>query len=177
MSVLSLDGVSPILPDGFHWIADTAIVIGNVKLETDASIWFGAVLRGDNERITIGRGSNVQDGAVLHTDPGFPLTVGADCTIGHRAILHGCTIGEGSLVGMGATILNGARIGRNCLIGAATLITEGKEIPDGSLVLGAPGKVARALTAEELERLPRSAQRYVQNAKRFAAGLKPVIGG
>ena len=177
MSVLSLDGVAPMLPTGFHWIAETASVIGNVELETDASIWFGAVLRGDNERITIGRGSNIQDNSVLHTDPGFPLTIGPDCTIGHRAILHGCTVGEGSLIGMGATILNGARIGRNCLIGAAALITEGKEIPDGSLVLGAPGKVARALTAEELERLPRSAQRYAQNARRFAAGLTTIIGG
>lgn len=170
MSILSLDGVSPTLPDGFHWIADTATVIGNVEIEVDVGIWFGAVLRGDNEQILIGRGSNIQDLCVLHTDPGFPLTVGAGCTIGHRAILHGCTIGEGSLVGMGATILNGARIGRSCLVGAGALVTEGKEIPEGSLVIGAPGKVARELTEQEREGLVRSAEHYVDNARRFAAG-------
>ncbi len=171
MSLFSLGDKSPVLPAGFCWVAETASVIGDVSLEEDASVWFGAVLRGDNEPIRIGRGSNIQDLCVLHTDPGFPLTIGADCTIGHRAILHGCTIGEQSLVGMGATVLNGARIGRNCLIGAAALITEGKEIPDGSLVVGAPGKVVRGLTEEEIAGLARSAERYVENAKRFSGGL------
>ena len=172
MSLFSLEGKSPTPAAGFCWVADTASVIGDVVLEDDASVWFGAVLRGDNEPIRVGRGSNVQDLCVLHTDPGFPLTIGAGCTIGHRAILHGCTIGEGSLVGMGATVLNGARIGRNCLIGAAALITEGKEIPDGSLVVGAPGKVVRQLSEAELAGLARSAQHYVENAKRFAQTLR-----
>jgi carbonic anhydrase/acetyltransferase-like protein (isoleucine patch superfamily) len=174
MTLLALDGVTPIVPSGFHWIAPSASMIGNVAIEEDVGIWFGAVLRGDNERIRIGRGSNIQDLCVLHTDPGFPLTVGADCTIGHRAILHGCTIGDRSLVGMGATILNGARIGADCLIGANALITEGKEIPDGSLVVGAPGKIVRSLDADEIARLKRSAEHYVQNARRFAAQLKPL---
>ncbi len=171
MSLFSLDGRSTTLPAGFCWVAETASVIGDVILEEDVSVWFGAVLRGDNEPIRIGRGSNVQDLCVLHTDPGFPLTIGAGCTIGHRAILHGCTIGEQSLVGMGATVLNGARIGRNCLIGAAALITEGKEIPDGSLVVGAPGKVVRQLTEAEIAGVERSAERYVDNARRFARSL------
>lgn len=171
MSVLALDGITPILPQGFFWIADTATVLGNVEIGEDVGIWFGAVLRGDNERISIGAGSNVQDNSVLHTDPGFPLSVGTGCTIGHRAILHGCTIGDGSLVGMGATILNGARIGKNCLVGAAALVTEGKEIPDGSLAIGAPAKVVRPLTDSEIAGLARSAQNYVANARRFAAGL------
>ena len=171
MTLLSLEGKAPLLPEGFCWVADTATVVGDVKLEEDASIWFGAVLRGDNEPIRVGPGSNIQDLCVLHTDRGFPLTVGAGCTIGHRAILHGCTIGNGSLVGMGATVLNGARIGRNCLIGAAALITEGREIPDGSLVVGAPGKVVRQLTEAEIAGLARSAKHYVENARRFARGL------
>ena len=174
MAVLALDGVAPKLPQGFCWIADNATVIGNVELGDDVGIWFGAVIRGDNERITVGRGSNIQDGAVLHTDPGFPLTIGAGCTIGHRAILHGCSIGEGSLVGMGATILNGARIGQSCLVGAGALVTEGREFPDGSLVIGAPAKLARELSADELARLRRSAEHYVANARRFAAGLRPT---
>jgi carbonic anhydrase/acetyltransferase-like protein (isoleucine patch superfamily) len=172
VSLFALDGKSPVLPPGFHWIAESAAVIGDVTLEEEASVWFGAVLRGDNEPVRIGRGSNIQDLCVLHTDPGFPLSVGAYCTIGHRAILHGATIGDCSLVGMGATVLNGARIGRDCLIGAAALITEGKEIPDGSLVVGAPGKVTRRLTENEIEDLKRSAARYVVNARRFAQGLR-----
>ena len=174
MTLLALDGLAPTLPAGFCWVADNASVIGNVELSNDVGIWFGAVIRGDNERIAIGRGSNIQDLAVLHTDPGFPLTIGAGCTIGHRAMLHGCTIGDNSLVGMGATILNDARIGRNCLIGAAALITEGKDIPDCLLVVGAPGKVVRELNAEDIARLTRSAEHYVRNARRFTAGLKPV---
>lgn len=176
MAMFALDGRSPVLPDGFCFVAETATVIGNVVLEDDASIWFGAVLRGDNEAVVIGRGSNVQDLCVLHTDEGFPLTIGSGCTVGHRAILHGCTIGHDSLIGMGATILNGARIGDNCLIGANALVTEGKHIPDGSLVVGAPGKVVRTLGPEEIAGLRRSAEHYVANARRFATGLSPLPG-
>jgi len=154
------------------WIAPTAVVIGRVRLETDASVWWGAMLRGDNELITIGRGSNVQDGCVLHTDPGFPLTVGADVTVGHLAMLHGCTIGDGSLVGIGAVILNGARIGRNCLIGAKALIPEGKEIPDNALVMGAPGKVVREVSEEQAARMRRGSLKYVQNWKRYLRDLR-----
>jgi carbonic anhydrase/acetyltransferase-like protein (isoleucine patch superfamily) len=171
MPLFALDGISPILPRGFHWIAGSADVIGNVEICEDASVWFGAVIRGDNERITIGRGTNIQDNAVLHTDPGYPMSIGAGCTIGHRAMLHGCTIGEGSLVGMGATVLNGAKIGKNCLIGADALITEGKVIPDNTLVLGAPGKVARELTPDDLAGLARAAASYIRKARRYAEGL------
>ena len=177
MALYALDGKSPKLPDGFFFVALDADVIGNVELEDEASIWFKAVLRGDNEPIRIGRGSNIQDLCVLHTDPGFPLTVGEGCTIGHRVILHGCTIGDHSLIGMGATILNGARVGRHCLIGANALITEGKEIPDNSLIVGSPGKVVREVDNQDRERLHRSAEQYVANARRFAAGLKPMEGG
>jgi carbonic anhydrase/acetyltransferase-like protein (isoleucine patch superfamily) len=176
MTFYALDGKAPKLPQAFYFVADSAEVIGNVELEDEASIWFKAVLRGDNELIRIGRGSNIQDHCVLHTDPGFPLTVGEGCTIGHRVILHGCTIGDHSLVGMGATILNGARIGRNCLIGANALVTEGKDIPDNSLVVGSPGKVVRALDDQARERLHRSAEHYVANARRFAEGLKQLEG-
>lgn len=171
MSLRALDGLAPRLPAGFSFVAASAEVIGNVELGEDVGVWFGAVLRGDNEPIRIGRGSNVQDLCVLHTDPDFPLTVGEGCTIGHRAILHGCTVGDHALVGMGAIVLNGARIGRHCLIGAGALVTEGREIPEGSLVLGTPGKVVRALTAAEIEGLHRSAEHYVRNARRFAAGI------
>jgi carbonic anhydrase/acetyltransferase-like protein (isoleucine patch superfamily) len=177
MTLYALDGKKPRLPKGFVFVADSAEVIGNVQLEDDTSIWFKAVLRGDNELIRIARGSNIQDHCVLHTDPGFPLVVGEGCTIGHRAILHGCTIGDHSLVGMGATILNGARIGRNCLIGAGALITEGKDIPDGSLVVGSPGRMVRTLDDQEQERLHRSAEHYVANARRFATGLRQLEGG
>ena len=172
MPVYSLDGAEPQLPEsGDYWIAPDAIVLGKVRLDNNASIWFGAVLRGDNELIHIGEGSNVQDRCVLHTDPGFPLSVAAGCTIGHSAILHGCTIGRNSLVGMGATILNGATIGQNCLIGACALVPEGKTIPDNSLVIGAPGKVARQLGDEEAARLALAAEGYQRNWRRFAAGL------
>jgi len=175
VTAYALDGVAPQLPDeGCYWIAPSASVIGKVKLERFASVWFGAVIRGDNELITIGDNSNVQDGAVLHTDPGLPLTVGRNCTIGHKAILHGCTIGDNTLIGMGAVILNRARIGRNCLIGANALITEGKDIPDNSLVMGQPGKIVGALNEEAIARLARSADNYVRNWQRFAGGLKPV---
>jgi carbonic anhydrase/acetyltransferase-like protein (isoleucine patch superfamily) len=169
--IYALDGIAPeIGPEA--WVADTAVLIGKIVLEAGANIWFGAVLRGDNEEIRVGEGSNVQENSVFHTDMGYPLTIGANCTIGHKAMLHGCTIGEGSLIGMGATVLNGARIGRGCLIGAGALITEGKEIPDGSLVMGSPGKVVRVLDAEAQARLLKSAAGYRANALRFAKGLK-----
>ncbi|HMM76771.1 MAG TPA: gamma carbonic anhydrase family protein [Gammaproteobacteria bacterium] len=170
--IFELDGVH-VRAEGDYWIAETASVIGNVLLKQDASVWFGAVVRGDNEPITIGERSNVQDLSVLHTDPGCPLTIGRDCTIGHKVMLHGCTIGDNTLIGINAVILNGARIGRNCLIGAGALITEGKEIPDGSLVLGSPGKVARALTPAQIAGLTQSAARYVENWRRFRRGLRP----
>ena len=157
--------------EGDYWVADTAAVMGNVLLKHGASVWFNAVLRGDNELITVGEGSNVQDGAVLHTDPGFPLDIGAHVTIGHKVMLHGCTIGEGSLVGINAVILNGAKIGKNCLIGANSLITEGKEIPDNSMVMGSPGKVVRTLTDEQAKAFQAGAHHYVENAKRFREGL------
>jgi carbonic anhydrase/acetyltransferase-like protein (isoleucine patch superfamily) len=159
-------------PTGEYWIAPSAIVVGRVKLERDVSIWFGSVLRGDNELIHIKERSNIQDGCILHTDPGFPLTVGQGCVIGHRATLHGCSIGMNSLIGIGATILNGCRIGDNCIVGAHALITEGKEIPAGSLVMGAPGRVVREVTAQEVATLTEfGADVYAQNWKRFAKGL------
>ena len=168
--IYALDGIRPQLhPD--TWVAPDANLIGRVVLEAGASVWFGATLRGDNEEIRVGAGSNVQENAVLHTDMGFPLTIGANCTIGHKAMLHGCTIGEGTLIGIGAMLMNGSRIGRGCLIGAGALITEGKEIADGSLVMGAPGKVIRLLDAEARARLLRSAAGYQANMRRFCAGL------
>lgn len=171
-----LDGVSPHLAeDGDVWVAPGAAVIGDVVIETGASIWFNAVLRGDNERIRVGTGSNVQECSVLHTDPGYPLTIGANCTIGHKAMLHGCTIGDGALIGMGATVLNGAVIGEGCLIGAGALITEGKVIPPGSLVMGAPGKVVRDLDAAARQGLLKSAEKYRRNMRRFRTGLSPAM--
>ena len=170
-----LDGIVPeIAVDA--WVAPDANLIGRVVLEAGANVWFGATLRGDNEEIRVGRGSNVQENVVCHTDMGFPLVIGADCTIGHKAMLHGCTIGDGTLIGMGATVLNGARIGRGCLIGAGALITEGQEIADGSLVMGAPGRVVRQLDAAARERLLASAAHYRENAARFRRGLKPAGG-
>ena len=160
--------------DGDFWVTPDANVIGKVRLGAGASVWFGATLRGDNEWIDIGAGSNVQENSVLHTDIGFPLTIGRNCTIGHKAILHGCTIGDQSLIGMGAIVLNGAQIGRNCLIGAGALITEGKIIPDNSLVVGAPGKVVRSLTEAEIEGLLASATGYQTNMRRFAKGLEVI---
>ena len=173
MPVYELDGVAPQFPENnFYWVAPTAVLLGKVILKNDANIWFGAVLRGDNEAITIGQGANVQENCVLHTDMGFPLVVGAGCTVGHKAMLHGCTIGENSLIGMGATVLNGAVIGNNCIIGAGALISEGKNIPDNSLVVGMPGKVIRQLDEAAVAMLKASSAHYVANAKRFAAGLK-----
>ena len=172
MTLYRLDGIEPKLPgDGAFWVAPDAVLIGKVRLMRMASVWFGAVLRGDNDWITVGENSNVQDGAVLHTDPGLPLTVGRNCTIGHRAILHGCTIGDNTLIGMGATILNGARIGGNCLIGANALVTEGKVIPDNSLVMGAPAKVVRVLDEAAAADLAKAAANYVLNWQRYAEGL------
>jgi carbonic anhydrase/acetyltransferase-like protein (isoleucine patch superfamily) len=175
MNAYSLGAQGPTLPgDGEYWIAPSAMVIGNVILKKNASVWFGAVLRGDNEPITVGENSNVQDNSVLHTDIGQPLTIGANVTVGHMVMLHGCEIGDGSLVGIGSIILNGAKIGRNCIIGASSLITEGKEIPDNSLVMGSPGKVVRTLTEEQVAGLAAGAMHYVQNWRRYQIGLKPL---
>jgi carbonic anhydrase/acetyltransferase-like protein (isoleucine patch superfamily) len=171
--IYALDGMAPSI-DSTAWVAENATLIGKVVVEAEASIWFGVVIRGDNEEIRVGAGSNVQENAVLHTDMGYPLTIGSNCTIGHKAMLHGCTIGDGTLIGMGATVLNGARIGSGCLIGACALITEGKEIPDGSLVMGSPGKVVRQLDATARAKLLASAASYQANARRFRAGLTPV---
>lgn len=178
MTVYALGEIRPTLGDGV-WVAPSAAVIGNVRLGADVGVWFGAVIRGDNEPIVVEAGTNIQDNCVLHSDAGFPLAIGEGCTVGHRAIVHGCTIGNNVLVGMGATILNGAQIGENCLIGAGALVPEGKIIPPGSLVIGMPGKVVRPLTPEQIEGLRESARHYVHNKSRFAAGLaesdKPLI--
>jgi len=160
-------------PEGEYWIAPNAVVLGNVILKKNASIWFGAVLRGDNDPITIGENSNIQDGSVLHTDVGSPLTIGANVTVGHMVMLHGCTIGDNTLIGIGSVVLNGAKIGKNCLIGAKALITEGKEIPDNSVVMGAPGKIVRTMDEDGAARLAMSALHYVENWKRYARDLKP----
>jgi carbonic anhydrase/acetyltransferase-like protein (isoleucine patch superfamily) len=173
MPLYSLDKTPPRLPPaGRYWVAPNAILIGRVALEEDANIWFGCVLRGDNEWITVGARTNIQDNSILHTDMGFPLDIGADCTIGHNVILHSCTIGENSLIGMGATILNGAKIGKNCLVGANALVTENKVFPDNSLIVGAPAKVIRELGSEAAARNHESAKHYVENARRYAAGLE-----
>ena len=158
---------------GDYWIAPGAVVIGSVVLENNASVWFGCVLRADNDIITIGENSQLQDGCVLHADPGFPLTLGKNVSVGHMAMLHGCTIGDGTLVGIKAVILNGAKVGKNCLIGANSLIAEGKEIPDGSLVMGSPGRVVRPLTEDQIARINRTAGNYAKRFKRYQAGLKP----
>ena len=170
MALYQLDQHTPRLAPG-AWVADSAQVIGNVELGEGASVWFGAILRGDTEPLCIGKGSNVQDGSVVHADVGFPVTIGEDVTVGHQVTLHGCTIGDGSLVGIGAVILNGAVIGKHCLVGARALITEGKSFPDGSLIVGAPATVARVLTPEQIEGLMGSARHYVENARRFRGGL------
>jgi carbonic anhydrase/acetyltransferase-like protein (isoleucine patch superfamily) len=173
----TLDGVGLETENEEYWIAPTAVLVGKVRLEAEASVWWGAVLRGDTELITVGRRSNVQDNCVLHTDEGFPLTIGPDVTVGHLAILHGCTIGEGTLIGMGAVILNGARIGRNCLIGAKAFVSEGKEIPDNSLVKGFPGKVAGEIGPEQTTPLLESAASYVRRWKRYRAGMRGAAPG
>jgi len=173
MAIYQLGALAPRIADT-AWVADSAVVIGNVELAAEASIWFGAVLRGDTETLTIGRRSNVQDGSVLHADHGFPLVLGEGVTIGHQVMLHGCSIGDGSLVGIQAVVLNGARIGRHCLVAAGAVVTEGKEFPDGSLIMGAPARVVRPLTPEQIEGLKESAQHYVDNARRYRDGLKRI---
>ena len=174
--LFSLDGVRVETPsDGQYWVAPNATVLGRVKLERNSSVWFNAVLRGDNELILIGEGSNVQDGCVLHTDPGLPMTIGPGCTIGHMAMLHGCTVGANSLIGIGAIVLNGCKIGENCIIGAHTFLAEGKEIPPGSLVVGSPGRVVRQLGETDFANLARMSQSYMRNWQRFKTGLKPQV--
>lgn len=171
--IYSLDQLVPQLADDVY-VAPNAVVIGDVVLAAEVSIWFGAVVRGDVERIVIGRGSNIQDNSVLHSDPGAPLTVGEMVTVGHMVTLHGCSIGDGTLIGMGASVLNNARIGRNCLVGAQALITEGKEYPDGMLIVGSPARAIRPLTAQELERIAGNRQRYIERAKRYRTGLRAL---
>ncbi|MDO5652587.1 MAG: gamma carbonic anhydrase family protein [Brachymonas sp.] len=170
MAVYKLESAQPKIATG-AWIADSAQVIGDVRLEADVSIWFNTVLRGDNDPITVGEGSNIQDGSVLHTDEGVPLTIGKRVTVGHQVMLHGCTIGDESLIGIGAVVLNGAVIGKHCLVGAGALVTEGKTFPDGSLIIGSPAKVVRQLTPEQIEGLRHSAQHYVDNARRYQEKL------
>lgn len=171
MALYELDGVAPQV-SASAWVADSAQVMGRVALGEDASVWFGAVVRGDTDSIAIGAGSNIQDASVLHADLGQPLVVGERVTVGHQAMLHGCTIGDESLIGIGAVVLNGAKIGKNCLVGAGALVTEGKEFPDGSMILGSPAKVVRQLTPEQIEGLRQSAQHYIDNARRFKKGLR-----
>jgi carbonic anhydrase/acetyltransferase-like protein (isoleucine patch superfamily) len=171
MAIYQLGALAPRIADT-AWVADSAVVIGNVELAEEASVWFGAVLRGDTETLTIGRRSNVQDGSVLHADHGFPLVLGEGVTVGHQVMLHGCRIGDGSLVGIQAVVLNGTRIGRHCLVAAGAVVTEGKEFPDGSLIMGAPARVVRPLTPEQIDGLKESAQHYVDNARRYRDGLK-----
>ena len=171
MAIYQLDEHAPQLAAG-AWVADSAQVMGNVLLGENASVWFGCVLRGDNEVLRVGRNSNVQDGSVLHSDPGFPLTLGDNVTVGHQVMLHGCTVGDGSLIGIQSVILNGAKIGRNCLVGAGSLVTEGKEFPDGSLIIGTPARAIRQLSPEQIEGMKQIAAHYVENARRFAVGLK-----
>jgi carbonic anhydrase/acetyltransferase-like protein (isoleucine patch superfamily) len=177
LPLYALGDQQPEIPSsGRYWIAPDAHVIGNVRLGEDVGIWFGAVLRGDNEPITLGAGSNIQEGAVVHVDPGFPVTIGTGCTIGHRAIVHGCTIGDNSLIGMGATVLNGAIIGNNCLVGANALVTEGKVFPDNSLIVGAPAKAVRILDDDAVEGLRKSAANYIRNWQRFSKSLQRIDG-
>jgi carbonic anhydrase/acetyltransferase-like protein (isoleucine patch superfamily) len=171
--IYELDGIAPTIHED-TWVAPDANLIGDVVLEEGASVWFGCTLRGDNERLTIGKGTNVQENCVFHTDMGFPLTLGENVTIGHKAMLHGCTVGDGSLIGMGATVLNGATIGKGCLIGAGALVTEGKVIPDGTMVLGSPGKVVRELDEATKQGLIASALHYQDNMRRFRSGLKAI---
>ncbi len=175
MPIYALDDATPVLPpEGDYWVAPTAVLIGRVRLLKGASVWWGAVLRGDNDWIVIGENSNIQDNSVIHTDPGQPVTVGANCTVGHRVILHSTTIGDGTLIGMGSTLLNRTRIGNNCLVGANSLVTEGKEFEDGSMILGAPARRARALLDEELTGLKIAAAGYVYNHQRYIAALRSV---
>lgn len=173
MAVYQLGELSPDIAAS-AWVADSARVIGNVSLAEDASVWFGVVIRGDTERIAIGRGSNIQDNSVVHADAGFPVSVGEGVTVGHQAMLHGCTIGDHSLIGIQAVVLNGAKIGSHCLVGAGALVTEGQSFPDGSLILGTPARVVRQLSPEQMQGLEKSAAHYVENARRYLAGLKEI---
>ena len=175
MPIYELDGQAPEFPDdGRYWVAETAVLIGRVRMKSQSSIWFGAVLRGDNEWIEIGERSQIQDNATLHTDPGFPMVIGANCVIGHKVMLHGCIVGENSLIGMGAILLNGAKIGRNCLVGAGALVTEGREFADNSLIVGAPARVVRTLDVKAREAIARGADIYVRRWQQYAKGLKRV---
>ena len=173
MAIYELDGKAPQLGEG-AWVADSAQVIGAVEMGPNASVWFGAVVRGDTDNIRIGRNSNIQDGSVLHADLGVPLAIGDNVTVGHQVMLHGCTIGDGSLIGIQAVVLNGAKIGRNCIVGAGSVVTEGKEFPDNSLIIGAPAKVVRTLDDATAQKLAQSAEHYVENARRFAKGLRKI---
>lgn len=173
MAVYQLEDRIPQIDDS-AWVAESGQVMGGVTMAADSSVWFGATVRGDTEHITIGEGSNIQDGSVLHADYGTPLTVGKNVTVGHMVVLHGCTIGDESLIGIGAVVLNGAKIGKNCLVGAGSLVTEGKEFPDGSMIMGTPAKVVRQLTPEQIQGLRESAKRYIENARRYKAGLNKL---
>jgi carbonic anhydrase/acetyltransferase-like protein (isoleucine patch superfamily) len=173
MAVYELDGVAPQLDAG-AWVADSAQVIGNVHLGENASVWFGVVVRGDNETIRIGRATNIQDLSALHSDSGVPLTIGDNVTVGHMVMLHGCTIGDNSLIGIGSVVLNNARIGRNCIVGSGSVVTEGKEFPDNSLIIGAPAKVVRTLDDAAAERMRANAEHYIHNSQRFAKGLRRI---
>ena len=173
MAIYQLDNSSPTIHES-AWVAESAQVMGNVVLAEDSSVWFGVVIRGDTETITVGRGSNIQDNSVLHADHGKPLNIGDNVTVGHQVMLHGCTIGDNSLIGIAAVVLNGAKIGNNCLVGAGALVTEGKEFPDGSMIIGSPAKAVRQLSPEQIEGLKMSAKHYIDNASRYKAGLKKL---
>ena len=173
MAIYQLDDLSPAIHDS-AWVADSAAVMGNVTLSEDSSVWFGVVIRGDTETITVGKGTNIQDNSVLHADHGMPLVIGENVTVGHQVMLHGCTIGDGSLIGIQAVVLNGAKIGKHCLVGAGALVTEGKEFPDGCMILGSPAKAVRQLTEAQIEGLKMSAQHYIDNARRYKTGLKKL---
>lgn len=173
MALYQLENLVPTVHES-AWVADSAQVMGNVHLAEDSSVWFGVVIRGDTDTISVGRGTNIQDNSVLHADRGMPLTIGDNVTVGHQVMLHGCTIGEGSLIGIQAVVLNGAKIGKNCLVGAGALVTEGKEFPDGSMILGSPAKAVRQLSPEQIEGLKMSAKHYVDNARRYKTGFKKI---
>ena len=174
MALYQLDDLAPALADT-AWVADSAQVIGNVTLAEGSSVWFGVVIRGDTEAISVGRASNIQDNSVLHADHGMPLVIGEQVTVGHQVMLHGCTVGDGSLIGIGAVVLNGAKIGKNCLVGAGALVTEGKEFPDGCMILGSPAKAVRQLSEGQIEALKLSAQHYMDNARRYKTGLNKIV--
>ena len=173
MAIYQLDDLTPAIHES-AWVADSAQVMGNVTLAEGSSVWFGVVVRGDTETITVGRGSNIQDNSVLHADMGMPLVIGENVTVGHQVMLHGCMIGDGSLIGIQAVVLNGAKIGKNCLVGAGALVTEGKEFPDGCMILGSPAKAVRQLSSAQIEGLKMSAQHYMDNARRYRNGLKKL---